>query len=75
MKEEGGLQDKQLLTQQELKEYLGITDEELAMIMPRGDESGTTSIIPNIKIGNRYYFPRSAIDNWLLEMETLSISR
>ncbi|BCB02533.1 DNA-binding protein [Bacillus sp. KH172YL63] len=70
------LQEKKLLTPGELKEYLGITDEELAIIMPRDGGDGTTSSqIPNIRIGNSYYFPRAAVDSWLLEMEMVGFYR
>ncbi|WP_064090929.1 hypothetical protein [Rossellomorea aquimaris] len=68
-------QEKQLLTQSELGSYLGVTDEELQMILPRIDENITTSSIPYIKIGTEFYFPVKAIDKWLLETEAIMFSR
>lgn len=60
---------KQLLTQSELGKYLGITDEELLKIMPETNGNVTTSNVPYILIGEKYYFPIKAIDKWLTETE------
>ena len=68
-------QEKQLLTQTELRNYLGITEEELSMILPSQEGNVTTSEIPYIRLGNKFYFSVKAIDKWLLETEVVTISR
>ena len=62
-------QERQLLNHLELKEYLGISDEQLERILPRKDGDVIQSNIPYIKIGYEYYFPVKAIDKWLTETE------
>ncbi|MFI8685791.1 hypothetical protein [Rossellomorea sp. NPDC077527] len=62
-------QEHQLLSYLELKEYLGISDEQLGKILPKNDGDITTSEIPYIKIGYETYFPVKAIDKWLTETE------
>ncbi len=62
-------QEHQLLSHLELKEYLGINDEQLEKILPKKDGDVTTSEIPYIKIGYETYFPVKAIDKWLTETE------
>jgi hypothetical protein len=62
-------QEHQLLSHLELKEYLGINDEELEKILPKKEENVTTSEIPYVKIGYTTYFPVKAIDKWLTETE------
>ena len=62
-------QEHQLLSPLELKEYLGLTDEQLVKILPKEDGDVTTSEIPYIKIGYQTYFPVKAIDKWLTEMK------
>ncbi|MCA1057538.1 hypothetical protein LCL96_01230 [Rossellomorea aquimaris] len=62
-------QEHQLLNHLELKEYLGINDEQLEKILPKKEGNVTTSEIPYIKIGYTTYFPVKAIDKWLTETE------
>jgi hypothetical protein len=61
--------EHQLLSHLELKDYLGINDEQLEKILPKKDGDVTTSEIPYIKIGYTTYFPVKAIDKWLTETE------
>lgn len=61
--------EAQLMSHLELKEYLGINEEQLAKILPKKDGNVTTSKIPYIKIGYEYFFPVKAIDKWLTEAE------
>lgn len=65
------IQEKELLTQFELAEYLGITAEEVQMLLPLEVEGSITSSIPFIKIGNVYYFPIKGIDKWLTETKAV----
>ena len=60
----------QLLTQSELARYLGLSEEEIQQLTeyPTG-EGGFTSEIPHIKSGNTFYYPKSAIDQWLLKVQ------
>ncbi|UTE76680.1 helix-turn-helix domain-containing protein [Rossellomorea sp. KS-H15a] len=59
----------QLLSSTELKDYLGISDEQLELIYPRKEDDVVISEIPYIKMGYEYYFPVKAIDRWLEETE------
>ncbi|MGB8000913.1 MAG: hypothetical protein WCF60_12595 [Anaerobacillus sp.] len=59
----------QLMSHLELKEYLGISDEQLEKILPKKDGNVIKSEIPYIQIGYQYYFPVKAIDKWLTETE------
>lgn len=55
-----------LLTESELASYLGLTIEEVKKLGPTMEESGTyTSALPYLKIGNKVYFSKTAVDNWL----------
>lgn len=58
--------EKQLLTQAEVADYLGITIEEVQKLtkIPDGDNSYTTEI-PFIEIESIVYYPKKAIDEWL----------
>lgn len=40
--------------------------------LPDGD-NGYTSELPHIKIGLKNYYPKSAIDRWLLNIEVTNI--
>jgi hypothetical protein len=71
VKEEKERVEKQLLTQAELAEYLGITEEEMFMMLPRTSDNVTSSSIPYVQIGTTYYFPKKAIDAWLLKTEAV----
>ncbi|MDC3414408.1 helix-turn-helix domain-containing protein [Terrihalobacillus insolitus] len=61
-----------LLTQSELGDYLGITEEEIQMFI---SEDIIKSGIPYIKIGNEFYFSVKAIDKWLVEVGTLKVGQ
>ncbi|WP_226577746.1 hypothetical protein [Halobacillus litoralis] len=63
--------EKQLMSHLELKQYLGITDEQLAKILPQEVDGVTKSSIPYIRIGYEYYFPVKAVDQWLTETEAI----
>jgi hypothetical protein len=60
----------QLLTKSEVANYLGISPEEVQKLTetPNGDNS-FTSEIPHIKIDKINYYPKIAIDKWLLNVE------
>ncbi|WGG44573.1 hypothetical protein [Rossellomorea sp. DA94] len=62
-------EEHQLMSSTELKDYLGITDEQLESIYPRKQDDVVISEIPYIKMGYEYYFPVKAIDRWLEETE------
>lgn len=64
----------QLLTQSELVNYLGLSKEEIQKLteLPDGDDS-YTSELPHIKIGSKIYYPKSALDKWLLNVELTTI--
>ncbi|MEI2666245.1 helix-turn-helix domain-containing protein [Rossellomorea sp. LJF3] len=62
-------EEPQLMSSTELKDYLGISDEQLEMIYPRKEDDVVISEIPYIKIGYEYYFPVKAINRWLEEAE------
>src|SRR5689334_13686813 len=57
----------QLLTKSEVAKYLGISEEEIQKLteIPDGQNS-FTSVIPHIKIDTTKYYPKKAIDKWLL---------
>ncbi|WP_138419425.1 helix-turn-helix domain-containing protein [Aquibacillus sediminis] len=61
-----------LLTQSELGDYLGITDEETQLLI---SEDVTKSLIPYIKIGNEFYFSVKAIDKWLIETGPVKVGQ
>lgn len=60
----------QLLTQSEIADYLGISIIEVQKLteIPDGQNS-YISEIPHIKIENTVYYPKKAIDRWLLNVE------
>ena len=62
-------EEPQLMSSMELKDYLGISDEQLEMVYPRKEDDVVKSEIPYIKMGYEYYFPVKAIDRWLEETE------
>ena len=66
--------EKQLLTQSEVAEYLGINIEEIKKLtkIPDGQNS-YISEIPHMEIGNIVYYPKKAIDRWLLNMELIVV--
>ncbi|MBH0229104.1 helix-turn-helix domain-containing protein [Halobacillus yeomjeoni] len=61
--------DQQLMSPGELKQYLGIRDDQLAKILPKKDGDVVKSKLPYVKIGYEYYFPQKAVDKWLAETE------
>ncbi|TYS13504.1 hypothetical protein FZC78_21305 [Rossellomorea vietnamensis] len=66
------VQQEQLLTQSELGEYLGLTEEEIKMFI---SEDISKSMIPYIKVGNEFYFSVKAIDKWLVETGSLKVGQ
>ncbi|HJV16812.1 MAG TPA: helix-turn-helix domain-containing protein [Bacillales bacterium] len=55
-----------LLTQSELASYLGLSIEEVNKLGPTKEEEGSfTSVLPYLKIGNKVYFSKVAVDKWL----------
>ena len=64
----------QLLTPSELVKYLGLSKEEIQKLteIDDGDDS-YTSELPHIKIGSEFYYPKSAIDKWLINVELTTI--
>ena len=65
---------QQLLTKEEVANYLGISPEEVQKLteIPNG-ESSFTSEIPHIKIDKTDYYPKKAIDKWLLNTELIVV--
>ncbi|MET3195678.1 helix-turn-helix domain-containing protein [Bacillus sp. OAE603] len=64
----------QLLTQSELVNYLGLSKEEIQQLTELSDGGDVyTSELPHIKIGSKFYYPKSAIDKWLLNVELTTI--
>ncbi|MFF2878633.1 helix-turn-helix domain-containing protein [Gottfriedia sp. NPDC057991] len=60
----------QLLTQSELVDYLGLSKEEIQKLTELNDgEDGYTSELPHLKIGSEFYYPKSAIDKWLINVD------
>lgn len=64
----------QLLTKSEVAAYLGISVEEVQKLteVPEG-EGVTSSYIPHIKIEKTNYYPKKAIDKWLLNTELITV--
>jgi DNA-directed RNA polymerase specialized sigma subunit len=60
----------QLLTKSEVANYLGISPEEVQKLteISNGEDS-FTSETPHIKIDKTDYYPKTAIDKWLLNVE------
>ena len=57
---------KQLLSQAELADYLGITVEEVQKLAKVEEGENTyRHIIPFIEIGDKIYYPKKAADEWL----------
>ncbi|MFF2878247.1 helix-turn-helix domain-containing protein [Gottfriedia sp. NPDC057991] len=68
------VQQHQLLTQSELVNYLGISKEAIQKLTELPDDVDTTSGLPYIKIGEKFYYPKSAIDKWLLNVDLTTIT-
>ncbi|MDQ1144029.1 hypothetical protein QE429_000856 [Bacillus sp. SORGH_AS 510] len=64
----------QLLTKSEVADYLGISVEEVQQLteVPEG-EGVTASYIPHIKIKKINYYPKKAIDKWLVNAEFITV--
>ncbi|MBU0903658.1 MAG: helix-turn-helix domain-containing protein [Firmicutes bacterium] len=63
----------QLMTTKEVANYLGIDQEEMVKLGPVGGEGYTSSILPYVKIGNKVYYSKLAIDMWLQRGESVSV--
>jgi predicted DNA-binding transcriptional regulator AlpA len=65
-----------LLTEPQLADYLGISDDEVKKLGPTPEGDGvTTSILPYIQIGNKIYFSKPAIDKWLKDKATTVVNQ
>ena len=64
---------KKLFTQEELAWYLGLSIEESRRLGPIGEGGTQTSILPFIKIGEKVYYSKEAIDQWLIEDGVASV--
>ncbi|MBP1947194.1 MerR family transcriptional regulator [Virgibacillus litoralis] len=71
-KETEAMKQQLLLSQSELGEYLGLTEEEIQMFI---SEDISKSVIPYIKIGNEFYYSAKAIDEWLVEAGPLKVGQ
>ncbi|MGA9227901.1 MAG: helix-turn-helix domain-containing protein [Mesobacillus sp.] len=69
------VQTAQLFTQSEVANYLGISIEEVQKLtkITNGPDS-FKSEIPHIEIEGKVYYPKSAIDRWLLNIELTIIN-
>ena len=67
-------EEKKLLTQKELASYLGLSVEESKKLGPVGGTHTSTSVLPNIKIGDKVYYSKDAIDKWLVENGTAHLN-
>ncbi|XRG80121.1 DNA-binding protein [Rossellomorea sp. GAMAL-10_SWC] len=64
----------QLLKETELVNYLGLSKEEIQKLTELDDGDGSySSELPHIKIGSEFYDPKSAIDNWLINVDLITI--
>ncbi|MFS1518685.1 helix-turn-helix domain-containing protein [Bacillus sp. SCS-151] len=64
--------ENQLLTPEQFGDYLGISEDQVNLFLP---DSNGDSPIPYVKIGSRVYFPKTAVDKWLVNVETFTISK
>lgn len=64
----------QLLSQEEAADYLGIRVVEVLKLteIPNGSNS-YISEIPHVKVGKKVYYPKQAMDRWLLDMELIVV--
>ena len=63
-----------LLTPSELADYLGLSIEEVQKLGPIFAIEGIqSSELPYMKIGNKYYYSKVAIDKWLLTTDSVSV--
>lgn len=75
LKEEPKLiEQPKLLTQSEVADYLGLSMDEVIKLSPVSAGVGvTTSEIPFIKIGHKYYYSKIAIDEWLKSQDSIIV--
>lgn len=60
---------KQLLSQSEVADYLGINIEEVQKLTKVEEGENTyRHIIPFIEIGDKIYYPKKAVDEWLINV-------
>ncbi|MBC1501725.1 helix-turn-helix domain-containing protein [Listeria weihenstephanensis] len=52
--------DTQMLFEEDVASYLGVTEEAMAMLMEKG-------ALPSIKIGDDVYYPKESLDKWVEE--------
>ncbi len=64
----------QLLSQEEAADYLGIHVVEVLKLTEIPDGSNSyISEIPHVKVGKKVYYPKQAMDRWLLDMELIVV--
>jgi hypothetical protein len=64
----------QLLSQEEAADYLGIHIGEVLKLTEIPDGSNSyISEIPHVKVGKKVYYPKQAMDRWLLDMELIVV--
>lgn len=63
-------QQSMLMTREELANYLGIPEEKVRTLLLH-EIDGLDTGMPYIKIENTYYFPRQAINQWILTGESM----
>ncbi len=68
--------EPQFFNKSELAIYLGLSEDEVGMLgpVPYGENS-TTSELPYIRINDTLYFSKQAIDKWLQNHESFSVTR
>jgi len=64
----------QLLSQEEAADYFGIHVVEVLKLTEISDGSNSyISEIPHVKVGKKVYYPKQAMDRWLLDMELIVV--
>lgn len=64
----------QLLSQEEAADYLGIRVVEVLKLTEISDGSNSyISEILHVKVGKKVYYPKQAMDRWLLDMELIVV--
>lgn len=71
--EQANFSEKQLMTTNDVADYLGIDREEMYKLGPVGGEGYSSSVLPYVKIGNKVYYSKLAIDMWLQHGESISV--
>jgi len=68
--------EPQFFNMTQLAIYLGLSEEEVEMLGPvPSGENVTTSELPYIRINDTLYFSRQAIDKWLQNHDSFSVTR